>query len=80
MGQMQVFLAISLFVAVVILLPIAMVRGLVEIYRDKNRSGGISGAVGGMMTELDRVVRPSAQHVIEVKESARSKEDDIGSD
>jgi hypothetical protein len=41
-------------------------------------SGSISSGVAGMMTEVDRLVRPSVAHVLEVKESAELEEDDIG--
>jgi hypothetical protein len=55
-----------------------MVRGLIQMRRDRSGSGTISSGVAGMMTEVDRLVRPSVEHVFEVKESAELQEDDVG--
>ena len=71
-------LLIVAVLATTVVVPIIMVRGLIQRYRDKDRTGTISSGIAGMMTELDRVVRPSVQHVVEVKESVASHEDDIG--
>ena len=70
-------LTIVAFVAAAVALPVVMVRGVIQMYRDKGRSGTFSSAVAGSMTEIDRVVRPSVQHVIETKESIELHEDDI---
>jgi hypothetical protein len=64
--------------AIMVVLPVAMIRGLVQMYRDKERSGTFSSAIAGSMTELDRVVRPSVQYVIETKEAGELHQDDIG--
>ncbi len=64
--------------ATTVVVAIFMVRGLIQMYRDKDRTGTMSSGIAGMMTELDRLVRPSVQHVVEVKESVASHEDDIG--
>jgi hypothetical protein len=71
-------LAIVVVVASFIILPIVMVRGLIQMRRDRSGSGTISSGVAGMMTEVDRLVRPSVEHVFEVKESAEMQEDDVG--
>jgi hypothetical protein len=71
-------LAIIVVLASFIILPIAMVRGLIQMRRDRSGSGTISSGVAGMMTEVDRLVRPSVEHVFEVKESAELQEDDVG--
>ena len=71
-------LLIVAVLATTVVVPIIMVRGLIQMYHDKDRTGTISSGIAGMMTELDRVVRPSVQHVVEVKESVASHEDDIG--
>jgi hypothetical protein len=71
-------LAIIVVLASFIILPIAMVRGLIQMRRDRSGSGTISIGVAGMMTEVDRLVRPSVEHVFEVKESAELQEDDVG--
>ena len=71
-------LAIVVVLAAFIILPIAMVRGLIQMRRERGGSGSISSGVAGMMTEVDRLVRPSVEHVFEVKESAKLHEDDVG--
>ena len=75
--MLEMLLIVAVLAATVVV-PIIMVRGLIQMYRDKDRTGTISSGIAGMMTELDRVVRPSVQHVVEVKESVASHEDDIG--
>ncbi len=72
-------LTVVALLAIAVLLPVVMVRALIRMYRDRDRPGGtISSGIAGMMTELDRVVRPSVQHVVEAKESVVSQKDDIG--
>jgi hypothetical protein len=63
---------------ILVVLPVVMVRGLVQMYRDKGRSGTFSSAIAGSVMGIDLVVRPSVQHVIEAKQSVESHEDDIG--
>jgi hypothetical protein len=70
-------LAIVALIAVAIVLPAFMVRGVISMYRDKDRTGSFSSGIAAVMTELDRVVQPSVQHVIEVKDE-KSHENDIG--
>jgi hypothetical protein len=71
-------LAVVAFVAIAIALPVFMVRGVISMYRDKNRTGTFSSGIAAVMTELDRVVQPSVQHVVEVMEAVEPREDDIG--
>ena len=71
-------LAIVVVLAASIVLPIAMVRGLIQMRRVRGGSGSISSGVAGIMTEVDRLVRPSVEHDFEVKESAKLHEDDVG--
>jgi hypothetical protein len=70
--------AIVVVLAAFIILPIVMVRGLIQMRRAEGGSGSISGGVAGMMTEVDRLVRPSVEQVLQVKESAELREDDAG--
>ncbi len=74
----MLILTVVALLAIAVLLAMVMVRGLIRMYRDRDHTGTISSGIAGMMTELDRVVRPSVQHVVEVKESVASHEDDIG--
>ena len=71
-------LAIVVVLVTFIVLPIVMVRGLIQMRRAPGGSGSISSSVAGMMTEVDRLVRPSVEHVVEVKERAKLHEDDVG--
>jgi hypothetical protein len=64
--------------AIMVVLPVFMVRGLVQMYRDKNRSSTLSSAIAGSLMGIDLVVRPSVEHVMEAKQSVESHEDDIG--
>lgn len=72
----------GIFLAVVLLaLPIMMVRGVMQMWRDKDRSGSFTKGVAGALAEVDRTVRPSAQHVLEAKDSASIRQQDgIGGD
>ena len=37
-------------------------------YRKKSAGGSVSGAIGAAMTEVDRIVRPSAEYRIEAED------------
>jgi hypothetical protein len=71
-------LAVVALLAIAVVLPVVMVRGLIQMYRDRDRTGTISSGIAGMMTELNSLVRPSAQHIVEAKESVAFHKDDIG--
>jgi hypothetical protein len=71
-------LGVVALLAVTVALPVVMVRGLIAMYRDKSRSGTFTSCVAGSMAEIDRVVRPSVQHVVEATQSVEPREDDIG--
>ncbi len=48
-------------------------------YRKKSGSGTVSGGVGAAMTELDRIIRPSAEYKIQAEDSV-VEEDEQGGD
>ncbi len=75
--MLQILTALA-FLAIIVAVPVVMVRGLIQMYRNKERSGTFSSAIAGTMTELDRAVRPSVQYLIEMKESDKLHEDHIG--
>jgi hypothetical protein len=77
--MLELLVALGL-VAIAIGLPLLMTRGLIQMWRDKGRTGTLSSGVAGAASELDHVVRPSAEHVLEAKNSAKEQEDDIGGD
>jgi len=65
-------------IVVAIGFPWLMIHGLIQMWRDKSRTGIVSSGVAGTLSELDRVVRPSIEHVLETKNSVKMPEDDIG--
>jgi hypothetical protein len=76
------FLLIAAF-AVFIIGPIVLVMSAVEHFRHKasdrkSGGGGISGFVGGAMLEMDKFVRPSAEHHIAAEKQILKREDDTG--
>lgn len=60
--------------------PLFMIRGLIQMWRDKDRTGTLSSGIAGALTEVDRVVRPSVEHVLETKNAVKKQQDDIGGD
>ena len=73
---MYEFLVIAGFLLLTVAFPVLIVYGILQIRRDKDRTGTISSGVAGMMAEVDRLVRPSVQHVVESKESAEDHHDE----
>jgi hypothetical protein len=78
------FLVIAAF-AVFIIVPIMLVVTAVEHFRHKaserkSGGGGISGFVGGAMLEMDKFVRPSAEHHIAAEKQILKREDDKSGD
>ena len=65
---------------VVIGFPVLMIRGVIQMWRDKDRTGSFSSGVAGALAEVDRVVRPSVEHVLEAKSAVKKQQDDIGGD
>jgi hypothetical protein len=80
MTLQTIFLLIAAF-AVFIIVPIALVMSAIEHFRHKaserkSSGGGISGFVGGAMLEMDKFVRPSAEHHIAAENQILKREDD----
>jgi hypothetical protein len=71
-------LVIAALFATFIFLPIWMVRDIVQCRRERRSGSSMSSGIVGMMTEIDRVVRPSVQHVMDAEELADTEDDDIG--
>ena len=51
----------------------------IQLVRGGGRTG-VSSGVAGVLSELDRAVRPSVQHVVEAKHSVKKQEEGIGGD
>jgi hypothetical protein len=71
------------YFAVFIIVPIALTLAAIEHFRHKaserkSGGGGISGFVGGAMLEMDKFVRPSAEHHIAAEKQILKREDDTG--
>jgi hypothetical protein len=74
------FLLIAAF-AVFIIVPIALILAAIEHFRDKaserkSGGGGISGAIGGAMLEIDKFTRPSVEHQVDAQHPILKREDD----
>ena len=65
-------------IATMVAMPIWMVRGLIRAYRDTQVGPSSSSGMSGVLNEFDRIVRPSIQHVIELKDEVSIERDDIG--
>jgi hypothetical protein len=75
--MLELLVALGL-ILVAVGLSVLMIRGVMQMWRDKDRTGSFSGGVAGALSELDRVVRPSIEHVLEAKKAVKKQEDDIG--
>ena len=73
MGDALVAVVLVLLVVIVVFL----VRGIPKLFRD-GKSSTVASGLGGVMTEVDRVVRPSAEHVLKGKQEIVRKEDEVG--
>jgi hypothetical protein len=79
-----IFLLIAAF-AVFIVVPIVLIFSAIEHFRHKaserkSGGGGISGFLGGAMLEMDKFVRPSAEHHIAAEKQILKREDDVSGD
>ncbi len=83
MTLQTIFLLIAAF-AVFVIVPIALVMSAIEHFSHKaserKSGGGISGFVGGAMLEMDKFVRPSAEHHIAAENQILKREDDKSGD
>jgi hypothetical protein len=81
--SLQIFFLLLAAFAVFIIGPIVLVISAIEHFRHKaserkSGGGGISGFVGGAMLELDKFIRPSAEHHIATENQILKREDDTG--
>lgn len=47
-------------------------------YRKKSAGGSVSGVIGAAMTEMDRIVRPSAEYRIEAEDPVVEEDEKDG--
>jgi hypothetical protein len=78
MGLMVGLLVALGLIGVAIGVAILMIRGVIQMWRDQGRTGSFSSGVAGALSELDRVIRPSVEHVLEAKNSIKKQEDHSG--
>ena len=71
--MLELLVALGLII-VAIGFPVLMIRGVIAMWRDKNRGGSMAGA----LAEFDRVVRPSIEHVHQARDSVKKQGDAIG--
>jgi hypothetical protein len=71
-------LAVMALLAAAVALSVVAVRGVVQMYRDRDRGGAVSGGIAGMLTEIDRAARPSVQYIVEARDAVQIDEDDVG--
>lgn len=72
------FLSFLVFVAFFFGLPILAVWGWVCCFRSPGRSRPVSSGLAGILTEVDRVIRPSVVHQVEAKEKIEVTRNDPG--
>jgi hypothetical protein len=84
MMSLQALFWITMAIVMLVILPIVFVKTTIDYFRGRGSqregSGGISSGIAGAMQELDRLVRPSAEHKIETEQPILKREDDSGSD
>lgn len=71
-------LSLIVFLTAVFLFARMLIRSMGSLSDLQNGSGGISSGMVGAMAEVDKVVRPSMEHVIKAKEEEATREDAIG--
>jgi hypothetical protein len=75
---MQDFIIGTVFVCLMVIVVYVIIRATVNMYGNKNYTGTFTSGIAGAMGEIDRIVRPSVENVVEAKESADKEQDDVG--
>ena len=74
----------AMAIVMLVLVPITLVKTTIDYFRGRGSqragSGSVSSGMAGALQELDRLVRPSAEHKIENEQPILKREDDSGSD
>lgn len=82
--SLKEILLLVVAIAITLALPIALVWSMVDHVRNSHkrerRGGGGGAGLGGAMQELDRLTRPSVEHVVEAQNQTLRREDDQGGD
>jgi hypothetical protein len=73
-------LAIIVALTILVGVPAFMIWGVVDHVRNgrKRERRSTGGGIGGVLVELDRLVRPSVEHTVEAETRVLRREDDDG--
>jgi hypothetical protein len=80
MSLREIF-AVVVAVAILVGLPVVLIYAAVDYVRhstSRRSTGGSSSGVGAALQELDRVTRPSAEHVVEAQQPVVRQDDQSG--
>ncbi len=77
---MAEWISIIVAVAFMVAIPIAIVRVMCGgLQQGRGQPGQSSGSIiGSSMIEMDRLLRPSSEHVVQAEDDMKLHEDDIG--
>ena len=68
------WLSMSAAIAFLIGFPCMLLRGICDMRHDRSSGSFIASS----MIEMDRLIRPSSEYVVQAEDDMRQHEDDIG--
>jgi hypothetical protein len=78
MSALHEFVLGAVIVCVFAVVAYVAVRGIVGMHGDQGYGSKWTSGIAGAMGEIDRIVRPSVENVVEAKEAADKQTDDVG--
>ena len=70
MTSMHEFTIGTILVCLMSIVAYVLIRATVNMYSNKNDTGTFTPGIAGAMGEIDRIVRPSVENIVEAKEAA----------